>query len=581
MRMQQRQTPMRQMIPLNNTIKLRALGQARSMETRQNLMLVFNVCRILFVVVLMFCSPTFLSKQIALKGNIPESVLIVGLIYIVVMGLLTLYALKDEVSSVIILANAIAEALILQLFFWQLQPELNWDFLSVSYVTTLLLSILTLSFRQSIVFSFVTYLSLLFLVGLWRVTHDTAAGNPISLGHKLTIFYQNSLENVQLFQTTSILSSAIFILVIMVGYLATQARENKIQAWIQTISANQLHELNDTVFSEMQTALVVVNLVGEIISMNHQARLLFDLPSEMPPPTQLQSLSSELIQRQARWERIKENDHTPFQIKGVDYSVEFSFVRMKTYAPLIMLSFEDMRHSFQKVRENRLAALGRLTASIAHEIRNPLGSVLSANDLIKEQTQDTMILYLAEKITNNGQRMNVIIDNILSMFSQKTATMQLIKLNQFIHEVIEDASSYDALESIPIRTDMSAAAAYSIYFDREHLRQILHNLMLNAVVHSGRQDVEITLKAHFATSGHFLYLDICDNGLGIAEDDQDRIFEPFFSKQQGTGLGLFLVREMCLANQAKIEYVDREEGGACFRITMERYQLIESSASGG
>lgn len=581
MRMQQRQTPMRQMIPLNNTIKLRALGQARSMETRQNLMLVFNVCRILFVVVLMFCSPTFLGKQIALKGNIPELVLIVGLIYIVVMGLLTLYALKDEVSSVIILANAIAEALILQLFFWQLQPELNWDFLSVSYVTTLLLSILTLSFRQSIVFSFVTYLSLLFLVGLWRVTHDTAAGNPISLGHKLTIFYQNSLENMQLFQTTSILSSAIFILVIMVGYLATQARENKIQAWIQTISANQLHELNDTVFSEMQTALVVVNLVGEIISMNHQARLLFDLPSEMPPPTQLQSLSSELIQRQARWERIKENDHTPFQIKGVDYSVEFSFVRMKTYAPLIMLSFEDMRHSFQKVRENRLAALGRLTASIAHEIRNPLGSVLSANELIKEQTQDTMILYLAEKITNNGQRMNVIIDNILSMFSQKTATMQLIKLNQFIHEVIEDASSYDALESIPIRTDMSAAAAYSIYFDREHLRQILHNLMLNAVAHSGRQDVEITLKAHFATSGHFLYLDICDNGLGIAEDDQDRIFEPFFSKQQGTGLGLFLVREMCLANQAKIEYVDREEGGACFRITMERYQLIESSASGG
>lgn len=581
MRMQQRQTPMRQMIPLNNTIKLRALGQARSMETRQNLMLVFNVCRILFVVVLMFCSPTFLGKQIALKGNIPESVLIVGLIYIVVMGLLTLYALKDEVSSVIILANAIAEALILQLFFWQLQPELNWDFLSVSYVTTLLLSILTLSFRQSIVFSFVTYLSLLFLVGLWRVTHDTVAGNPISLGHKLTIFYQNSLENMQLFQTTSILSSAIFILVIMVGYLATQARENKIQAWIQTISANQLHELNDTVFSEMQTALVVVNLVGEIISMNHQARLLFDLPSEMPPPTQLQSLSSELIQRQARWERIKENDHTPFQIKGVDYSVEFSFVRMKTYAPLIMLSFEDMRHSFQKVRENRLAALGRLTASIAHEIRNPLGSVLSANELIKEQTQDTMILYLAEKITNNGQRMNVIIDNILSMFSQKTATMQLIKLNQFIHEVIEDASSYDALESIPIRTDMSAAAAYSIYFDREHLRQILHNLMLNAVAHSGRQDVEITLKAHFATSGHFLYLDICDNGLGIAEDDQDRIFEPFFSKQQGTGLGLFLVREMCLANQAKIEYVDREEGGACFRITMERYQLIESSASGG
>ena len=98
--------------------------------------------------------------------------------------------------------------------------------------------------------------------------------------------------------------------------------------------------------------------------------------------------------------------------------------------------------------------------------------------------------------------------------------------------------------------------------------------MLNAVKHAGRDDVEITVRTRIGDVGRFLYIDIQDNGRGVAADDEERIFEPFFSKRHGTGLGLYLVREMCVANQAQIVYV-RKEIGACFRLTMERYLANE------
>ena len=121
---------------------------------------------------------------------------------------------------------------------------------------------------------------------------------------------------------------------------------------------------------------------------------------------------------------------------------------------------------------------------------------------------------------------------------------------------------------------MDATKEYAVFFDAGHLEQILHNLMLNAVKHAGRDDVEITVRTRIGDVGRFLYIDIQDNGRGVAADDEERIFEPFFSKRHGTGLGLYLVREMCVANQAQIVYV-RKEIGACFRLTMERYLANE------
>ena len=100
--------------------------------------------------------------------------------------------------------------------------------------------------------------------------------------------------------------------------------------------------------------------------------------------------------------------------------------------------------------------------------------------------------------------------------------------------------------------------------------------MLNAAKHARRDNVEITVRTRLGDVGRFLYIDIQDNGCGVAAEDEERIFEPFFSKRHGTGLGLYLVREMCVANQAQIVYV-RRESGACFRLTMERYLASDNN----
>lgn len=127
-----------------------------------------------------------------------------------------------------------------------------------------------------------------------------------------------------------------------------------------------------------------------------------------------------------------------------------------------------------------------------------------------------------------------------------------------------------------ILLETAASHGYAVYFDPGHLQQILHNLMLNAVKHNRDRAITIILRTRLAQIGRHLYIDVEDNGKGIASEDCERVFEPFFSKDQGTGLGLYMVREMCMANRAQIVAVPKE-GGACLRITTERYRAENGS----
>ena len=217
-----------------------------------------------------------------------------------------------------------------------------------------------------------------------------------------------------------------------------------------------------------------------------------------------------------------------------------------------------------------------MTAGIAHEIRNPLSSVQSAADLLEEMSDDPKIHFLTGKIRNNTQRMNTIISDILNLFSDKPRNTQLIRLNPFLQRIIQEAQTNNETGATTILADIAATQDYAVFFDIGHLEQILHNLMLNAVKHARRDNVEITIRTRLGDVGRFLYIDIQDNGCGVAAEDEERIFEPFFSKRHGTGLGLYLVREMCVANQAQIVYV-RRESGACFRLTMERYLASDNN----
>jgi two-component system sensor histidine kinase PilS (NtrC family) len=217
----------------------------------------------------------------------------------------------------------------------------------------------------------------------------------------------------------------------------------------------------------------------------------------------------------------------------------------------------------------KLAALGRLSAGIAHEIRNPLSAIRHASQLLAESTQlgpeDQRLL---EMILRQTVRIDRIISDVLGLSRPRRAQPQSLLLREFLERSIGD---YREAMPSPERTiDFGEMPeGLRVRFDPDHLRQVLHNLWHNSFEHGtrGGQPVRVRLEAGRLNPGQRPYLDIIDDGPGIPAAVREQLFEPFFTTaNKGTGLGLYLSRELCEYNQARLSNLARD-AGAQFRIT--------------
>ena len=552
------------------------------MHYRAAMLRVFNVVRI--VAALLFMLGFILSDQAARSplhgiglGGTSWFVLLV-LIYITVLGVHWFVSLHNPVSDRLLLSNALFDLLLMAALIIQLGAFSNTSLLMMTILSTVLLSALTLTLQQSIFYG----ISILLL---W-----TGAGGcllilpqipwqqlrALNAYDRLSTITTALGQNTHLYHEPALIAVGTAFLAVLVSYLSTQGRDNRINAELNRSYTQQLRKMNDSIIEDMQNGLIVVSGDSVILTLNRQARTIFGLSEQGKVPRTLGELLPEMARRFGRWQHMRYNDSRTIDIGKGSYSLSFNALRSDEDMQLTLLMLESIDESYQRVRETRLASLGRLTAGIAHEIRNPLSSVQSAADLLEEMSDDPKIHFLTGKIRNNTQRMNTIISDILNLFSDKPRNTQLIRLNPFLQRIIQEAQTNNETGATTILADIAATQDYAVFFDIGHLEQILHNLMLNAVKHARRDNVEITIRTRLGDVGRFLYIDIQDNGCGVAAEDEERIFEPFFSKRHGTGLGLYLVREMCVANQAQIVYV-RRESGACFRLTMERYLASDNN----
>ena len=569
-------------IPLHDPGPIIKITGEESMHYRAAMLRVFNVVRI--VAALLFMLGFILSDQAARSplhgiglGGTSWFVLLV-LIYITVLGVHWFVSLHDPVSDRLLLSNALFDLLLMAALIIQLGAFSNTSLLMMTILSTVLLSALTLTLQQSIFYG----ISILFL---W-----TGAGGcllilpqipwqqlrALNAYDRLSTITTALGQNTHLYHEPALIAVGTAFLAVLVSYLSTQGRDNRINAELNRSYTQQLRKMNDSIIEDMQNGLIVVSGDSAILTLNRQARTIFGLSEQGKVPRTLGELLPEMARRFGRWQHMRYNDSRTIDIGKGSYSLSFNALRSDEDMQLTLLMLESIDESYQRVRETRLASLGRLTAGIAHEIRNPLSSVQSAADLLEEMSDDPKIHFLTGKIRNNTQRMNIIISDILNLFSDKPRNTQLIRLNPFLQRIIQEAQTNNETGATTILADIAATQDYAVFFDIGHLEQILHNLMLNAVKHARRDNVEITIRTRLGDVGRFLYIDIQDNGCGVAAEDEERIFEPFFSKRHGTGLGLYLVREMCVANQAQIVYV-RRESGACFRLTMERYLASDNN----
>ena len=233
----------------------------------------------------------------------------------------------------------------------------------------------------------------------------------------------------------------------------------------------------------------------------------------------------------------------------------------------VLVFLEDTSILAEKVQQSKLASLGRLSASIAHEIRNPVGAMSHAGQLLAESpslTQEDR--RLTEIIRGNATRVSAIIDNVQRLSRREPARIERLQLLSWIEEFREEFC--DTMQFPPARLALSGNGDLEVRADPDQLRQILWNLCENSLKHALQGDPERSIEIRYGRmpSNARPYLEVADRGAGVNPEVAERIFEPFFSAGQGTGLGLFLARELAQANGATLLYEPRAGGGSVFRL---------------
>jgi two-component system sensor histidine kinase PilS (NtrC family) len=229
---------------------------------------------------------------------------------------------------------------------------------------------------------------------------------------------------------------------------------------------------------------------------------------------------------------------------------------------LTVVFVEDMTRSREQAQQLKLAALGRLTANIAHEIRNPLSAISHASELLAEERRDPDRDRLTRIIHDNTLRLERLVADVLQLNRRDRVAAERVALNGWLQRFLEE---FAANESVPAgRIAIEPPREAWIEFDREHLQQVLWNLLRNAVRHAPAAPGAVRIAAR--AFGDKVELSVTDSGPGVPEAIQGQLFEPFFTTDsKGTGLGLYLARELAAANGAQLEYV-ADRPGAHFRL---------------
>ena len=231
-----------------------------------------------------------------------------------------------------------------------------------------------------------------------------------------------------------------------------------------------------------------------------------------------------------------------------------------------------------RVQQSKLASLGRLSASIAHEIRNPVGAMSHAGQLLGEsENLDGHDKRLTEIIQSHAERVSHIIDNVLQLSRRESGQAEVFALKPWLQDFVNEFTRTQELFEGQLQV-VAIEDDFVVRMDTSHLRQILWNLCDNALKYASDQGgIQIELRADRTQRANRPYLEVLDHGRGIPEDMADKIFEPFFTAQSGgTGLGLFISRELCELNGATLVFEPRSEGGSIFRIVFADPQRWES-----
>ena len=437
-----------------------------------------------------------------------------------------------------------------------------------------IITLTLLTYFSGGVSSGIALLIIVFLMGVGvlvdkRLAAALAAVASIALLLEESIAFLEGGGGMQGFSQAGILGGVFFVAALLSVALAQRVKHSEMLAEQRGVDLANMEKLNEYIIQRMASGVLVVDRQKNIRLINEAAWYLLGLPVNKTI-TNVEQLSRELSVQLDKWFSVRNYEPHVFRVTASAniYPRFIGLGEQQSAGALVIL--EDTSIMNQQAQHLKMTALGRLTASIAHEIRNPLGAISHAAQLLAESNHlDMADQRLTQIIRENSVRTNTIIENVMQLTRRDQAKPETIELKTWLQNFLQEFARNHNIEANEVGLDI-APADTSVVFDPSHLHQILSNLCQNALKHgvSAEGVARFELRGGLMRESRGPFLDVIDYGPGISPELADQIFEPFFTTAtKGTGLGLYIAKELSEANQAHLDYVPVPAGGSCFRIT--------------
>jgi two-component system sensor histidine kinase PilS (NtrC family) len=411
--------------------------------------------------------------------------------------------------------------------------------------------------------------------GLGLLLLTTLAGAGLISRGRLTMFYaalaslavliEHTFEvlrfdtSVSQYVQAGLMSGGYFATAWLAHALAKRTLASERLAAQREIDLRNMAQVNQLVIRDMQDGVLVVDSDGVIRQFNARAERILG-PLRGRYDAQLKVYAPALAAHLEAWR----NDATGFDTASdmtLNRTMRARFVPVggsRLAGAVIFL--EDLTRIQAEARQMKLAALGRLTGNIAHEVRNPLGAISHAAELLREEpTISSTATRLLAIIHDNTQRLDRMVNDVLRLNRGDRARRESFRIHEYLATFVEQFCQIEKIPPEVFQIELSATP--KIWFDRSHLDQVMWNLCRNALRHCRRREASIRIVVGTERGGSVVKLDVVDDGLGVPAAARSQLFEPFFTTAKGgTGLGLYIAREVCEANDATLDYVELPKG---------------------
>lgn len=367
----------------------------------------------------------------------------------------------------------------------------------------------------------------------------------------------------------AMLGIAYFTIAWLAVALAQRAEQSQLLAERRKVDLANLQQLNEFIVQHLQSGILILDSEHRVRLSNSSALRLLGLRQS---PKDLSTLPGMLVASLREWQTHPQQNSVTLITEPEPIQVRFSLLPMEGET-LTLIFLEDNALHQQRVQESKLASLGRLTASIAHEIRNPLSAISHASQLLAEsqdcKPQDLRLVAIIQK---HCRRVDEVIGNVLQLSRRHAACREKLALNAWLEQFCLEFQELSLRRNLfDLKLPKQTLSAWA---DPSHLKQILYNLCENALKYGTPEGDKITLRLSCHKQTQKPCIEVIDRGPGIPPDQTRNIFEPFFTTSPaGTGLGLYIARELAQLNQANLEY-EFGMDGSCFRLVLANADQI-------